>query len=182
MSDLSGMPLVGTALPLVFPKTGRVEQPPVGSWVKMRNLGARVVDGQLQVGGPPPPGAQVGRGQRAGRWRLPAGERGAPLGLLACGQKHTPVLPTSTPVCSALTTCEPLHPAPGCQAFYHRQKSRWTPWQDEARQAELEEEYRQRLAANHTAGWAPSPRDEASELLARSRHSQRPISTVRQVG
>lgn len=103
---------------------------------------------------------------------------------LAClrPNKHTSAPPTSTPVCSDAHHPRTAAPCPGCQAFYHRQKSRWTPWQDEARQAELEEEYRQRLAANHTAGWAPSPRDEASELLARSRHSQRPISTVRQVG
>ncbi|KAL4458165.1 hypothetical protein ABPG75_013030 [Micractinium tetrahymenae] len=114
LTGLPGIPLVGTALPVVFPKSGRVEQPPVGSWIKMRNLGARVVNGQLQ-------------------------------------------------------------------AFYHRQKSRWTPWQDEARQAELEGEYRQRLAANHTAGWAPDPRAAGGELLALCRHRDRPISTVRQV-
>lgn len=114
VADLSRIPLVGTALPVVFPKSGRVERPPVGSWVKMRNLGARVVDGQLQ-------------------------------------------------------------------AFYHRQKSRWTPWQDEARQAELEAEYQHRLAVNHTAGWAPDPRDAAGELLALCRHHEQPISTVRQV-
>lgn len=45
-------------MPVVFPKSGRVERPPVGSWVKMRNLGARVVDGQLQVGAV---GVHVGR-------------------------------------------------------------------------------------------------------------------------
>lgn len=50
MPDLSGIPLVGTTLPVVFPKGGRIEQPAMGSWVKMRNLGARVVNGQLQVG------------------------------------------------------------------------------------------------------------------------------------
>ena len=49
MLDRSGVPLVGTALPVVFPKGGRTQQPPVGSWVKFRNLGARVVQGQLQV-------------------------------------------------------------------------------------------------------------------------------------
>ena len=50
MPSLHDVPLVGTAVPLVFPKGGRVAQPPVGSWVKLRNLGARAVDGQLQVG------------------------------------------------------------------------------------------------------------------------------------
>lgn len=49
MLDRSGVPLVGTALPVVFPKGGRTQQPPVGSWVKFRNLGARVVQGQLQA-------------------------------------------------------------------------------------------------------------------------------------
>lgn len=80
-----------------------------------------------------------------------------------------------------ITACHPATPGPHCQAFYHRQKSRWTPWQDEARQAELEAEYQHRLAVNHTAGWAPDPRDAAGELLALCRHHEQPISTVRQV-
>lgn len=67
------------------------------------------------------------------------------------------------------------------QAFYHRQKSRWTPWQDGAGQAKLEQEYRQRLAQNHTAGWAPDPRAAPNELLALCSHRERPFSTVRQV-
>ncbi len=47
----SALPLVGTALPVVLPKGGRaVQPPPVGCWVKLRNIGARVVAGQLQVG------------------------------------------------------------------------------------------------------------------------------------
>lgn len=49
MGDLSSVPLLGTALPLLYPKNGGVEQPAAGSWVKMRNVGARVVAGQLQV-------------------------------------------------------------------------------------------------------------------------------------
>ncbi len=49
MPDLAAVPLLGTALPLVLPKVSRGEQPAVGSWVKFRNLGARVVNGQLQV-------------------------------------------------------------------------------------------------------------------------------------
>lgn len=54
--QLRSLPLLGTALPVVFPKEG-VAPPPVGAWVKFRNLAARVVTGQLQVG------ASVGRGQ-----------------------------------------------------------------------------------------------------------------------
>lgn len=49
LPDFREVPLLGTALPLVLPKSSRVEQPAVGSWVKFRNLGARVVSGQLQV-------------------------------------------------------------------------------------------------------------------------------------
>ncbi len=50
MAAGSSIPLLGTALPLVFPRGGRVEQPAVDSWVRLRNIGARVVNGQLQVG------------------------------------------------------------------------------------------------------------------------------------
>ncbi len=49
MPDRGGVPLLGTTLPVVFPKGGRTPQPAVGAWVKLRNLGARVVQGQLQV-------------------------------------------------------------------------------------------------------------------------------------
>ena len=51
MPDHRGVPLVGTCLPLLFPTSGRTPHPPVGAWVKLRNLGARVVQGQLQVRG-----------------------------------------------------------------------------------------------------------------------------------
>ena len=49
MPELRRVPLLGTALPLVLPKSSRVGQPALHSWVKFRNLGARVVDGQLQA-------------------------------------------------------------------------------------------------------------------------------------
>lgn len=93
MQDRSGVPLVGTTLPLVFPKGGRTPQPPVGSWVKFRNLGARVVQGQLQVctvaaaglGSTPASGVPWGRRVLAGMaqsaWsRMQAGSTLRPVG------------------------------------------------------------------------------------------------------
>ncbi|KAL6766849.1 hypothetical protein ACKKBG_A37620 [Auxenochlorella protothecoides x Auxenochlorella symbiontica] len=47
-------PCVGTALPVIFPRAPAgpgataLPYPSVGSWVNLRNVGARVVDGQLQ--------------------------------------------------------------------------------------------------------------------------------------
>lgn len=114
LPDFREVPLLGTALPLVLPKSSRVEQPAVGSWVKFRNLGARVVSGQLQ-------------------------------------------------------------------AFFFR-NSRWAPWQHEMQpQQQFMDEYRERLGANHTAGWAPDPRAGATELLTLCSHRERPCSTLRQV-
>lgn len=69
---------------------------------------------------------------------------------------------------------------PPAQAFFTR-SSRWTLWQAEAEQEALLQEYRQRLAENHVAGWAPDPRHAPGELLALSRHRDRPISSLRQV-
>lgn len=46
-------PSLGTALPVIFPRAAAapasaLPYPSVGSWVNLRNVGARVVDGQLQ--------------------------------------------------------------------------------------------------------------------------------------
>ncbi len=53
MQALQGAPCIGTALPLVQHGTSSLPQeiplPAVGSWVKLRNLAATLVDGQLQV-------------------------------------------------------------------------------------------------------------------------------------
>lgn len=49
MPDLEQVPLLGTALPMVVSKRAPAELLVVGSWVKLRNVGARVVQGQLQV-------------------------------------------------------------------------------------------------------------------------------------
>ncbi|KAI3435622.1 hypothetical protein D9Q98_001682 [Chlorella vulgaris] len=103
MPDACNVPLLGTALPLVVAKSISMELPAVYSWVKFRNLGARVVQGQLQA--------------------------------------------------------------------YFSRNSRWTPWQHEQQpQMQFMEEYRERLSANLTAGWAPDPVAGHDELLAVCTH------------
>ena len=91
---LREVPLLGTAAPLLFPKSERVEQPALGSWVKIRNLGARVVSGQLQVSGWPSGGWVGGRfGQvveSARLDRLPANPHGK------CKHPSAPLTPVST--------------------------------------------------------------------------------------
>lgn len=94
MPDRGSVPLLGTTLPLLFPKGSRSTPPEVGSWVKFRNLGARVVGGQLQVGGWVGHAAQVGLGGQMG-WRGGGGgDRGAVVaaGLLTLSLSlhHTP--------------------------------------------------------------------------------------------
>ncbi|KAL4852664.1 Vacuolar transporter chaperone 1 [Chlorella vulgaris] len=114
MPDACNVPLLGTALPLVVAKSISMELPAVYSWVKFRNLGARVVQGQLQA--------------------------------------------------------------------YFSRNSRWTPWQHEQQpQMQFMEEYRERLSANLTAGWAPDPVAGHDELLAVCTHRECPYSTLRQV-
>eukprot|EP00887_Chlorella_sp_A99_P006187 scaffold3.g6187.t1 len=108
MEDTGGIPKLGSLLPVVSQTAGNVaEWPKAGSWVKMRNLGARAVTGQLQ-------------------------------------------------------------------AFYHR-NSKWMVWEESA---ELMEEYEQRLAANHVAGWSPPAQ---ANYLAISGHPGQPFTTLRQV-
>lgn len=137
MPDACNVPLLGTALPLVVAKSISMELPAVYSWVKFRNLGARVVQGQLQVG----------FRQLPARW-------------LRC----------SCVDCDA-----------GLQAYFSR-NSRWTPWQHEQQpQMQFMEEYRERLSANLTAGWAPDPVAGHDELLAVCTHRECPYSTLRQV-
>lgn len=60
------------------------------------------------------------------------------------------------------------------QAFYHR-NSKWMVWEESA---ELMEEYEQRLAANHVAGWSPPAQ---ADYLAISGHPRQPFTTLRQV-
>ena len=51
---LAGAPRIGTALPVVQHGTRSLPReiplPAAGAWVKLRNLAATLVDGQLQVG------------------------------------------------------------------------------------------------------------------------------------
>lgn len=57
MQALQGAPRIGTALPVVQHGTSsllrEIPLPAIGSWVKLRNLAATLVDGQLQVFYPP---------------------------------------------------------------------------------------------------------------------------------
>lgn len=61
MQALQGAPRIGTALPVVQHGTSSLPReiplPAVGSWVKLRNLAATLVDGQLLVYYPPLPTA-----------------------------------------------------------------------------------------------------------------------------
>lgn len=50
-----GAPRLGSALPVVLygldsPRAGQMALPGPGAWAKLRNVGACVIDGQLQVG------------------------------------------------------------------------------------------------------------------------------------
>ena len=49
MEELGSVPKLGTALPVVCQARNVTNWPAVGSWVKIKNLGARAVQGQLQV-------------------------------------------------------------------------------------------------------------------------------------
>ena len=73
---------LGTALPVVFQVADNIERPGVGVWVKLRNLGARVVQGQLQVRPPalrPPPGRLPGHQMRGViSWSARGGRRPLP--------------------------------------------------------------------------------------------------------
>jgi hypothetical protein len=88
---------------------------------------------------------------------------------MANASTHRPPSPPSPP--SLLPPLLPL------QAYFHR-SSRWTPWQQEGAPQQLLDEYQQRLAANHVAGWAPASPDE---LLAVTSRRDQPYSTLRQV-